>query len=73
MTGVQTCALPISFLGAFIGELIYDKQDKKRALKAATGSFLGFLASSFVKFVICIVFLGIFIVLVWQNSGNLFN
>jgi uncharacterized protein len=47
-----------AFLGAFLGELIYDKQDKKRALKAATGSFLGFLVSSFMKFVVCMVYFG---------------
>lgn len=62
-----------AFLGAFIGELIYDKQDKKRALKAATGSFLGFLASSFMKFVVCLIFLGTFLYIVWQNSGSLFD
>ena len=61
-----------AFLGAFIGELIYDKQDKKRAFKAATGSFLGFLASSFMKFVVCLIFLGTFLYIVWQNSGKLF-
>ena len=61
-----------AFLGAFIGELIYDKQDKKRAFKAATGSFLGFLASSFIKFVVCLIFLGTFLYIVWQNSGKLF-
>ena len=61
-----------AFLGAFIGELIYDKQDKKRALRAATGSFLGFLASSFMKFVVCLVFLGTFLYVVWQNSERLF-
>lgn len=37
------------FLGAFIGELIYDQNDSKRALKAATGAFLGFLLSTFGK------------------------
>lgn len=61
-----------AFLGAFIGELIYDKKDKKRALKAATGSFLGFLASSFMKFVVCLIFLGTFLYIVWQNSERLF-
>jgi uncharacterized protein len=50
-----------AFLGAFLGELIYDKQDKKRALKAATGSFLGFLASSFMKFIVCMIYLGVFV------------
>ena len=40
------------FVGALIGELIYDFKDHNRALKAAAGSFVGFLASSFMKFVI---------------------
>lgn len=57
------------FVGALIGELIYDRSDSKRALKAATGSFIGFLASTFVKFVFCMVLLGIFIHVVWTNSG----
>lgn len=62
-----------AFVGAFVGELIYDKQDHKRALKAASGSFLGFLVSSFLKFVVCMVFLGLFIGVVWQNFGQLFD
>lgn len=62
-----------AFVGAFIGELIYDKQDHKRALKAATGSFLGFLASAFMKFVVCIIFMGLYIFIVWQNSGQFFD
>ena len=37
------------FLGAFIGELIHDQNDSKRALKAASGAFLGFLLSTFGK------------------------
>lgn len=62
-----------AFLGAFVGELIYDKQDHKRALKAATGSFLGFLASSFIKFIVCVIFLGIYISIIWQNSEKFFD
>lgn len=54
------------FLGAFIGELIYDQNDSKRALKAATGSFIGFLASAFIKFVFCMILLGIYIHTVWK-------
>src|SRR5690606_22817262 len=54
------------FVGAFIGELIFDQNDSKRALKAATGSFIGFLASTFIKFVFCMVLLGIYIHLVWK-------
>ncbi len=54
------------FLGAFIGEMIYDSKDQKRALKAATGSFIGFLASTFMKFVVCMAFLGLFVYKVWD-------
>ena len=61
------------FVGAFIGELIYNSTDHKRALKAATGSFIGFLASSFMKFVICMVFFGLFVSIVWQNRFILFT
>lgn len=60
------------FLGALIGELLYDSQNHKRALKAATGSLLGFLASSFINFLFCIIYLGIFLNIVWQNRGLLF-
>ncbi|CAA9200430.1 DUF456 domain-containing protein [Flavobacterium collinsii] len=60
------------FVGALVGELIYDSANHQRALKAATGSVLGFLASSFVNFLFCIIFLGIFISVVWQNRLLLF-
>ncbi len=55
------------FVGALVGELLYDQRDSKRAVKAATGSFFGFLASTFIKFVFCIVLLGIYLRLVWNN------
>ncbi|MEP7093524.1 MAG: DUF456 domain-containing protein [Flavobacterium sp.] len=60
------------FAGAFIGEIIYDSKNHKRALKAATGSLLGFLASSFINFLFCIVFLGLFLNIIWQNRAILF-
>lgn len=60
------------FVGAFVGELLYNYKDHNRALKAATGSFIGFLASSFMKFIICLLFLGLFITIVWQHKQNLF-
>ncbi|MCV9930500.1 DUF456 domain-containing protein [Flavobacterium sp. LS1R49] len=60
------------FAGAFIGELIYDYKDHNRALKAATGSFIGFLASSFINFMLCIIFFGLFLTIVWQNRAGLF-
>ncbi len=60
------------FVGAWVGELIYNSRDQKRAWKAATGSFIGFLASSFMKFVVCVAFLGLFLVVVWRNRVGLF-
>ena len=60
------------FVGALIGELIYDFKDHNRALKAAAGSFVGFLASSFIKFVICVMYLGLFLWIVWQYKSELF-
>lgn len=59
------------FLGALIGELIYNSNDHGRALKAATGSFIGFLASTFIQFVTCMVFLGLFIGIVWNYKSAL--
>lgn len=58
------------FLGALLGELIYNSQNKKGALKAATGAFLGFLASSFIKFMLCLSFLILFI---WVAIDNYFK
>lgn len=60
------------FVGAWVGELIYNSRDQKRAWKAATGSFIGFLASSFMKFVVCVAFLGLFLVVIWSNRSRLF-
>ena len=59
-------------VGALIGELIYDFKDHNRALKAAAGSFVGFLASSFMKFVVCVMYLGLFVWIVWNYKSELF-
>ena len=40
------------FIGAFVGELI-GGQDSTKSLKAAFGSFVGFLLGSFLKLVVC--------------------
>lgn len=60
------------FVGALTGELIYDFKDRNRALKAAAGSFVGFLASSFMKFVVCVMYFGLFIWIVWTYKSDLF-
>ena len=59
------------FVGAFIGELIYNSKDHKRAWKAATGSFIGFLACTFMKFMVCVIFLGLFLKVAWSYRALL--
>lgn len=49
------------FAGAFFGELIFDSSDMKRVLKAAFGSFKGFLFGTGLKVVSCLIFAWIFI------------
>lgn len=59
------------FAGAYIGEMMY-QSNSKVATKAAFGSLIGFLTSSFMKFVLCIVYLGLFINILWKNKEVLF-
>jgi len=54
------------FAGAFIGELIKDANNTKKALKAAFGSFIGFLTSAFIKFVAAVVFTSFYISIFWE-------
>lgn len=44
------------FIGAFVGEMIAGK-DSKQSLRAAWGSFVGFLLGSLLKVVLCFVML----------------
>ena len=59
------------FVGALIGELI-NKSEFDKAVKAAFGSFLGFIASTFIKFVVAIIFLGLFVIKVIDYKSVLF-
>lgn len=65
------------FLGAFIGEIMYNSNNPKGALKAAVGSFVGFLASTFMKVFFCFVLLGILLYQTFQYwgllTGNVFG
>lgn len=61
-----------AFVGAFIGELLYDSKSHGRALKAATGSLLGFLVSGFMMFMTSLLFLFLFAKIVWQYKSQLF-
>ncbi|MTG98994.1 MULTISPECIES: DUF456 domain-containing protein [Myroides] len=61
------------FLGAFIGEIIYKSDDLSRAFKAAVGSFIGFLASTFMKVFAGIVFFGLGVFIMIKNYAVWFG
>ncbi len=60
------------FVGAFIGETL-NKADSKTALKAAFGSFLGFLASTFMKFVVSFIFAVFFVAKAFGGRSEFFG
>ncbi|RAJ18150.1 DUF456 domain-containing protein [Olleya aquimaris] len=53
------------FVGAFIGEKS-NKVNSDKALRAAFGSFLGFLTGTLLKFIVAIVYFGFFISVFWK-------
>lgn len=60
------------FVGALAGELI-NKADSKTATKAAFGSFLGFITGTFMKFLVSVIYAGLFIWKVWEYRSGLFD
>ncbi|MEQ6125332.1 DUF456 domain-containing protein [Pseudotenacibaculum sp. MALMAid0570] len=60
------------FAGAFVGELMFDSNDSKRALRAAFGSFIGFLFSTGLKFITGLIYLGLFISIAWEYKSAFF-
>jgi len=61
-----------AFVGAFIGELIHDKNDYHKAGKGAIGSFWGFLASTTLKFIVSLIFTGLFVYKTIGYWNNIF-
>ena len=61
------------FVGALVGELVFNKTETDQAFKAAFGSFLGFVASTFMKFIVSIAFIALFIVKVIEHHNGLFS
>ena len=61
-----------AFAGAYIGEMMNEK-DSKKALRAAYGSFIGFLGSTFLKFVVGVIFIWNFISIVSDHSEAFFQ
>lgn len=60
-----------AFAGAFIGEII-NKADSKSALRAAYGSFIGLLASTFMELVVAVGFLIFFSYKAWEFRELIF-
>lgn len=59
------------FLGAFIGEIL-NKSDSRTASRAAFGSFVGLLASSFMEFIVTFAFLVLFLYQFWNYKAFIF-
>jgi uncharacterized protein YqgC (DUF456 family) len=60
------------FFGALVGELLKDSKDTSKAMKAAFGSFIGFLISTGLKFVVSLTFLVLFINQAWEKIDLFF-
>lgn len=62
---VPFAVLIVPFVGAFIGEIL-NRADSRTALKAASGSFLGLLASTFMEFIVTAIYFFLFFYKLWE-------
>lgn len=60
------------FVGAYLGEIL-NKSNSRHALRAASGSFIGLIASAFMEFVVAGIFLLLFIYRLWEFKGEIFS
>jgi len=62
-----------AFTGALAGEMIGAKKDFSKAMKAAFGALLGFFASSTLKFIVALVYFGLFLNILWTYRTAFFT
>ncbi|MFQ3341150.1 MAG: hypothetical protein ACI9TK_000808 [Flavobacteriaceae bacterium] len=60
------------FMGAFLGELYVNQDNKKGALKAAIGALLGFVTGVFLKFMVSLAFSVYYLKILWDFKNILF-
>lgn len=60
------------FIGALVGELL-NKTNQRMALKAALGSFLGFLTGTFMKLVLSVGMAVFFVIKAIAHAGSIFR
>ncbi|MCF6213978.1 MAG: DUF456 domain-containing protein [Flavobacteriaceae bacterium] len=58
------------FAGALVGELVHDNKNTHKAFKAAIGSFIGFLFSTGLKFIVSIIYLVLFLQYFWAQKNS---
>ena len=59
------------FVGAFLGELLFNRNNTESSFKIASGALLGFLSGVFLKFLVSIVFAYYFVIKVWESLADL--